>query len=114
MGRALDAPTWQLAAPDSIRLDLFPARVEGLAAVARVIVTDSHYYVLVDSPTGPEPAFSGALHDLTGRNTTGYTVTDANTGEEYDFRRSTSCGCGSRLRGYRPFPGVPLTARLSM
>ena len=102
-----------MSTPAYIRLDLFPAEVQGPNApstLTRVIVTDTEYHFFVDTPDGPTSGLSGALYDLEGRNTTGYTIT-SDDGSRYLVRRSGGCGCGSRLRGFRPFPGVPLTAR---
>lgn len=94
-----------------IRLDLFPASIPGIAAVVRAVVTDAHYYFFVDSSSGPQVHTFGVLKHFEGDNKVGYTVIDDTTGESIVFRRSTGCGCGSRLRGFRPFPGVPIRAR---
>lgn len=104
---------WPLAAPKYIRLDLFPAKVEGIEQTARVIVTDAHFYFFVDAPGGGTPVaeVSGALYDIEGRNTIGYIlVEDGDPDVTWNFRRATGCGCGSRLRGFRPFPGVPINS----
>ena len=106
---------WPLAAPPSyIRLDLFPANVSRPPGSdvdafptdrARVIITDRYFLVFMDSVNGPACVLSGVLYDATGDNRTGYTVTlDDDT--VYSVSRSSNCGCGSRLRGFLPFPGV--------
>lgn len=92
-----------------IRLDLFPA--EALVAgerftPARVIVTDDTLYVYMDGQGGPRVAYETRLEDFTGRRTIGYTVTAAD-GQEVAINRASGCGCGSRLRGFHPFVGVP-------
>lgn len=75
----------------------------------KVSVTDNHFYVFEDTVDGPAKVVEEVLLEFDGSNKTGYTVTtDQNT---YFFRRATNCGCGSRLRGFRPFEGVPLQAR---
>jgi hypothetical protein len=106
---------WPLSAPNYIRLDLFPANVSRPPGSdfdklptdrARVIITDRDFYVFMDSSSGPECVLSGVLFDATGDNRTGYTVT-LEDDTVYSVSRSTNCGCGSRLRGFTPFPGVP-------
>lgn len=105
----------QLSRPNYVRLDLFPANVSrpvGSTSTllptdrARVIVTDRHFYVFLDSSRGPAVEVSGVLFDATGDNRTGYTVT-LDDDSVYSVSRSSNCGCGSRLRGFAPFPGVP-------
>lgn len=97
-----------------VRLDLFPAILSGenlpgasaggILDSRRIIVTDTKVLVLSDSSTGPELSHEWNLVDISGRATVGWTVET----EEFTFnvRRSTGCGCGSRLRGIRPYPGV--------
>lgn len=103
---------WPLSAPSYIRLDLFPANVTRVGTAgpytnrARVIITDQDFYVFLDAPGGPVCDVSGVLYDASGTNRTGYSVS-LDDGTEYSVSRSTNCGCGSLLRGFRPFPGVP-------
>lgn len=92
-----------------IRVDLFPATVtvkdadgEHTHNSARVIVTQDEVHVFVDSSTGPRAAHFGRLDAFEGRNTTGYKVVLADE-SEINFQRGGGCGCGSRLRGFRPF-----------
>lgn len=92
-----------------IRVDLFPASAvvktsDGEVSYpnARVIVTQDQAFVFTDSPTGPKQAWVGRLDEFDGRNTIGYTATLADE-SVISFRRSGGCGCGSRLRGFRPF-----------
>lgn len=102
---------WPLATPVYIRLDLVPADVDGIQQTVRAIVTDAHFYFFVDTTNGPDALISGALYDLEGRNTIGYTLTvDDEERTVYLFRRGRGCACGSKLRGFRPFPGVPMQA----
>lgn len=99
-----------------IRLDLFPAQIiinsnEGVIAAvqgdARVIITNDMAYIFQDGPTGkPEAVFGEYLEEFEGSNREGYTVTTA-TGNVLVVTRSKGCGCGSMLRGFFPFPGVP-------
>lgn len=103
-----------------IRLDLFPAIMTPLkdapplpdqlpGAVLdgkRIIATDQFFLVFSDTATGPKLIHVWTLNTFEGRNTTGWTVT---TEEGYNFlvRRSTHCGCGTKLRGIFPYMGVP-------
>lgn len=99
-----------------IYLDLFPARIEtndtfqSLHEEYRVIVTDNRLYIIDDRPEGPEAIVSEALVKFEGTNKTGYTVYTSN--EIFRITRALNCGCGSRLRGLRPFDGVPYEAHL--
>lgn len=106
---------WPLSAPKYVRLDLFPAKVSRIYGIetqppftdrARVIITDRDFYVFLDSSSGPACEISGALYDASGDNRAGYVV-HLEEGAAYSVIRSSNCGCGSRLRGFVPFPGVP-------
>lgn len=94
-----------------MRLDIFPAalNVSGGATdeeylSARVIVTADRIYAWKDGMRGEGPVLvmDERIDDITGRNTTGWTVT-LSDGREAFFRRGGGCACGSRLRGFRPF-----------
>ena len=90
--------------------DIFPATIESEAFQPtheeyRVIITDSHFYIMDDTINGPDFIFRSPLQDLSGHRKSGLTVvTDAGT---FIVRRATNCGCGSRLRGIYPFSGGP-------
>jgi hypothetical protein len=109
-------PTFDVPPAQFIRLDLFPAlligdnlpnaRPGGVLDAKRVIVTDTHVLVFSDSPTGPELTHTWALVDIQGRNTIGWTI-ETDEGINFKVRRSTGCGCGTRLRGFSPYRGVP-------
>jgi hypothetical protein len=97
-----------------ISLDLFPASVQtGNVVIGeefRAIVTDNYFYVLEEIGTGPSLKIKEPLVLFEGTNKTGYTVTtDKNV---YSITRAANCGCGSRLRGVMPFPGVPHVSQL--
>lgn len=94
--------------PSFIRLDIFPADVvvEGERySPSRAIVTDDSVYVYMDSAAGPAEVYSARIDDFQGRRTTGYTAVSDST--DISINRASGCGCGSRLRGFRPFAGVP-------
>lgn len=109
------APTFAVPPTQSVRLDLFPALLSGpdlpnpqLGGVLdsrRLIVTDQNVLVFSDSPTGPELTYNWVLVDITGNGTIGWTVETED--QTFLVRRSPGCGCGSRLRGFFPYPGVP-------
>lgn len=106
-----------LTNPQFIRLDLFPAQITpdptASGRPARVIVTDS-YLTVFEEPTTPQspqtttppsPSYALPLLDFYGSPLHGYTaVTDDGT---FHISRAKGCGCGSRLRGIRPFPLAP-------
>lgn len=101
-----------------IKIDLFPAMITspsnkvpgGFSNEFKIIVTDNYFYVFGDLGTGPGPLIQQPLVSFDGSNKVGYTVvTEQDT---FTFQRSTGCGCGSRLRGFNPFPGVPHISRL--
>lgn len=95
--------------PAYVRLDVFPASVvvgDTTYAPSRAIVTDDTLYVFMDASSGPEEVYSVRMDDFSGRRTTGYKVT-TDDGDEVYVNRASGCGCGSRLRGFRPFAGVP-------
>lgn len=92
-----------------VRLDLFPASVvvDGTRyEPCRAIVTDDSVNVYMDSAGGPALVYTKRIDDFSGRRTIGYTVLGAD-GEQIAVDRASGCGCGSRLRGFHPFAGVP-------
>lgn len=93
-----------------IRLDLFPATVtvngQDVYAPARAVVTDDAIHVYMDARDGPAEVYTTRLDDFSGRRTTGF-VASASNGDDVQIGRASGCGCGSRLRGFRPFAGVP-------
>lgn len=96
-----------------IRLDLFPASVtigDKQYLRSRAIVTDDSVHIYIDSPTGPEEIYSARLDDYSGNAGVGYTA-ETSTGDTVLMQYQAGCGCGSRLRGFRPFPGVPQLPR---
>lgn len=96
-----------------LRLDVFP----GTAVVnqttvytpARVIVTDDSVYVYMDSENGPTSVYSARLADYVGDRQSGEATSDE--GDTVIISRASHCGCGSRLRGFHPFAGVPMMAQ---
>ena len=78
---------------------------------ARGIVTDDEVFVYIDGQNGSvETAFNDRLVDFTGEAKTGWTATTED-GDTVYFLRSSACSCGSRLKGFNPFPAVPMEAK---
>lgn len=98
--------------PRFIRLDMFPAIVliegEPVLSNVRAIVTDTELVVFQDSYGGPAEVYRGALADFTGSAKTGYSA-EIDDGPTATITRSSGCGCGSLLRGFRPYPSVPFS-----
>jgi len=89
-----------------ILLDLFPCTVVSpqgdVVDDSRVIVTDNHFYAIVDAPRGPELAVKEPLlEEYSGSLLDGYQVNG------HQITKKSSCACGSRLRSLFPFLGVP-------
>lgn len=112
--------TFEVPPAQFIRLDLFPALLIGdnlpnaqpgnVLDARRIIITDTHVLLFADSNVGPVLAHEWPLIDIEGRNTIGWTTTVEHEGQPLTFlvKRSSGCGCGSRLRGIFPYPGVPI------
>lgn len=99
--------------PSYLRLDLFPATVIAPDGTkydpCRAVVTDTELYVFVDSNPRPVKAFSEHIYDFQSTSRTRFIVTiDDDEQSEYIVSRRAGCGCGNKLRGFRPFPGIPL------
>lgn len=103
-----------------IRLDLFPAQVvnitvpseaEFIGDAVRVIVTNDMFYIFHETIHGPDVLYSEFLSDFTGSNKDGYVVLTASN-KSFTINRAKNCGCGSRLRAFFPFPGVPFVSQL--
>lgn len=99
-----------------VQLDLFPASVvrdgESLGEELRVVVTDNHFYVFTDAVEGPYALIGLPLISFDGNNKDGYTIETAET--TFAVKRAQNCGCGSRLRGIRPFAGIPYITQINI
>lgn len=98
--------------PEYIRLDLFPAivtRADGTVFdPVRAVVTDDSLYVFQDDNPTPRIVLQELLHDFSARSRTAYTVVTDDEQESITIVKRAGCGCGNKLRGFRPFPGTPL------
>lgn len=103
-----------MATPTAIRLNLLPAQVIVLENDAetrryprtRAIVSEDTIYGYIDTFDGPALEFEYRLEDFSGDNRTGWTA-ETSEGLVLKISRADDCLCGSRLRGFDPFPGVP-------
>lgn len=91
----------------AVRADVFPANVEfsfldDQVSKSRTIVTADEVIVLAEGVRGGNPnvVYSGRLEDVTGdRKALVATTADG----VVTITRGSGCGCGSRLKSYRPF-----------
>lgn len=73
--------------------------------ITRVVVTGDRIIVATDDVAGPQIVFSEEIDPAShykGNTTTDSYVTTV-TGKKLAWRKDASCGCGSRLRSWRPF-----------
>ncbi len=106
--------------PQFLRFSLFPLQINVMDEnnektfehyKSRVIVTDDEVFVYIDGQNGQvETAFNDRLIDFTGDAKTGWTATTED-GATVLMKRSAACSCGSRLKGFNPFPAVPMESR---
>lgn len=98
--------------PEYLRLDMFPATVtRGDGSVldpVRAVVTDSQLYVFMDGNPRPQEELIVDLYDYEVLSRTHSRVITDNDKEQIEITKRAGCGCGNKLRGFRPFPGVPL------
>lgn len=114
---------------DKILYDLFPAYVGAASAevaaklpsaydlssspitpdayqisTARVIVTEKHVLIAVDSPDGAQIVFReeyNIFKKSDKQTEDSYIIT--NSDKVLAFKKDTNCGCGSRLRSWNPY-----------
>lgn len=75
----------------------------------RIVVTDTHILIANDSPHGPSLVFKEEIIPETfhGPATKGDdTFVTTVQGKRFAFRKDNSCGCGSRLRTWRPYDSL--------
>lgn len=98
--------------PNYIRLDVFPATVtRGDGTVldpVRVVVTDTELYVFQDSNPRPIEVLIAPIYDYESLSRVHFRVVTDDAREQIEINKRAGCGCGNKLRGFRPFPGVPL------
>lgn len=102
--------TFVITAPD------FPVEVQNLKSrpptenaaslsITRVVVSHDRVVVAVDDAAGPKVVFSEQIDPdsyFRGSAHVDSHVTTV-TGKKLAWRKDSACGCGSRLRSWRPF-----------
>lgn len=74
-------------------------------SITRVVVSSDRVIIAVDDVGGPRVVFSEGIDPsmhFKGSTTTDSYVTTL-TGKKVSWRKDSQCGCGSRLRSWRPF-----------
>ncbi len=89
----------------AVRADVYPANVTFSFGVnpyprSRAIITADTVTVLVEGGSGAAVLYEGRLEDYSGDRTRLVATT---ADGEITVTRQSGCGCGSRLRSYRPF-----------
>ena len=101
-------PHQRVAGAVAVRADVFPAKVtfsfmDNPYVKARAILTADEALILVEASggSGPSVLYQERLEDVqfVSREQVVATTADGNI----TISRAGGCGCGSRLRGYRPF-----------
>ena len=75
----------------------------------RIVVTDTHILIAEDSPQGPSLVFKEEIDPTTFRGPASKgddIFVTTRLGKRFAFRKDNSCGCGSRLRTWRPYDAV--------
>lgn len=88
-----------------LRADVFPANVKFSFAKnpynrSRAIVTADRVMVLVDGQRTPRLLYDGRLENVNGTSTQMVATTAEG---EITIARAGGCGCGSRLRSFKPY-----------
>ena len=82
-----------------------PTPEAAFLSITRVVVSGDRVVVAVDHIDGPQVVFSEQIDPTThfkgNMNVESYVTTVS--GKKLAWRRDSQCGCGSRLRSWRPF-----------
>lgn len=80
---------------------------EGAASlpITRVVVTEDRIIVVKDDVAGPQVVFSEEIDPTSHYKGSAYidSYVTTVTGKKLAWRKDASCGCGSRLRSWRPY-----------
>ena len=82
-----------------------PTKGAASLPITRVVVSGERISIAIDDVTGPKVVFSEEIdpsQHFKGNSTTDSYVTTL-TGKKIAWRKDSACGCGSRLRSWRPF-----------
>lgn len=89
--------------------ELFPARIVAggayLGTGFKVFITDLTLTIWEEGPDKPVLKYEGVYDSIEGTRKDGLSLSIDD--EMYYIVRDDHCGCGSRLRGFHPYPGVP-------
>lgn len=72
----------------------------------RIVVLNNRILIAKDSAAGPQVVFAEGIDpdSLNSTRTSGYVTTLS--GKKLSWLKDTQCGCGSRLRSWRPYKHV--------
>lgn len=92
--------------PKFIRNSLYPVTIrsndEILYKEVKIIIGDTNYYIYDETIDGPTLVEEDAIYDYSRDPLQLLTPT-----QTYHLSKSGGCGCGSRLKHFNPFFGVP-------
>lgn len=113
-------PKWEIpATTPGLRENLFPFRLvdaasgEILVDPTRIMIGADRFWVFADAPQGVVCVFSQQIYALEGDMYDGFAITTvdpetSNPGRTVLAGRSSHCGCGTRLKTFRPFKTLSL------
>ena len=101
----IPTPHYQDQRAVMVRTDIYPANVVFSFAVndyprARAILTADEILILVEGGYEVVTLYSARLENVTGTRTE---IVATTADGEITITRQQGCGCGSRLKSYRPF-----------
>jgi len=84
-----------------------PTKGAAYISTARVVITSEHIIVARDSGNGPVVVFREGIDPALFYKTKDVRTIDSYvttlSGKKIAYRKDTTCGCGSRLKSWRPF-----------
>ena len=87
-----------------------PTKGAAPIATARVVVATDRVIIARDSGSGPVVVFSEAIDPTQFVKTPDPRTTDSYlttiSGKKIAYRKDSTCGCGSRLKSWRPFANM--------
>lgn len=96
----------EITQPRFIRNSLFPVTIRSNDEIiyneVKIIIADTNYYIFEETIDGPTLVEEGAVYDYSREN-----LVLTTESAEYHLSKSGGCGCGSRLKHFNPFFGVP-------
>lgn len=87
-----------------------PTKGAAYIATARVVITSEHIIIARDSGNGPVVVFREGIDPTMFWKTRDARTTDSYvttlSGKKVAYRKDSACGCGSRLKSWRPFANM--------